>query len=228
MVEKDSGLYDKGTSGMKGRIAAVREAAMGCVSRKESVKGSLKFLFAADEEYFNLGTLGYLRTHEGSGYAIIGEPTRLEMAVTHRGASRDYINIKEVPRYAAPSVGEKDAMMKARRAVLTVNGTSEMLRYVTHSILPPPSITVTMMEGHEKDNVMPGNVHLLLDFRIYLGMDHKRVGRLLDRGLEQARIGGCQRMPHYYMPGREIRRDGQFVKLRLKERECPLGVKSFP
>ena len=41
----------------------------------------------------------------------------------------------------------------------------------THLVLPPPSIAVTMMEGYEKDNVVPGNVRLLLDFRIHPGMD---------------------------------------------------------
>ena len=75
MAEKDGRLYGRGTSDMKGGIAAMCEAAMGCAARKETMKGSLKLLFVADEECSNLGTLSYLKTHGGSGYAIIGEPT---------------------------------------------------------------------------------------------------------------------------------------------------------
>lgn len=228
MAEKDGRLYGRGTSDMKGGIAAMCEAAMGCAARKEPMKGSLKLLFVADEECSNLGTLSYLKTHGGSGYAIIGEPTRLEVAVAHRGVSRDYIDIKGAPRHAALPAGEEDAVMKACRAVLAVNDMNETLRHVTHPVLPPPGIAVTMIEGYEKDNVVPGNVRLLLDFRIHPGMDHEQVGRFLDKGFEQAGIDGCQRTLRYYMPGGEIRQDDRFVKLCLEERERLLGIKSFP
>ena len=72
------------------------------------MKGKLKLLFVADEECSNLGTLSYLKTHERSDYAIIGEPTRLEVAVAHRGVSRDYIDVKGAPRHAALPAGEED------------------------------------------------------------------------------------------------------------------------
>ena len=101
---------------MKGGIAAMCEAAMRCAARKEPMKGKLKLLFVADEECSNLGTLSYLKTHERSDYAIIGEPTRLEVAVAHRGVSRDYIDVKGAPRHAALPAGEEDAVMKACRA----------------------------------------------------------------------------------------------------------------
>ena len=227
MAEKDGRLYGRGTSDMKGGIAAMCEAAMGCAARKEPMKGSLKLLFVADEECSNLGTLSYLKTHGGSGYAIIGEPTRLEVAVAHRGVSRDYIDIKGLPGMP-PSPQGGGCVMKACRAVLAVNDMNETLRHVTHPVLPPPGIAVTMIEGYEKDNVVPGNVRLLLDFRIHPGMDHEQVGRFLDKGFEQAGIDGCQRTLRYYMPGGEIRQDDRFVKLCLEERERLLGIKSFP
>ena len=113
MEEKDGKLYGRGTCDMKGGIAAMCEAAMRCAARKEPMKGKLKLLFVADEECSNLGTLSYLKTHERSDYAIIGEPTRLEVAVAHRGVSRDYIDVKGAPRHAALPAGEEDAVMKA-------------------------------------------------------------------------------------------------------------------
>ena len=63
-----------------------------------------------------------------------------------------------------------------------------------------------MMEGYEKDNVVPGNVRLLLDFRIHPGMDHEQVGQFLDKGFEQAGIDGFQRTLHFYMPGGRFHR----------------------
>lgn len=228
MEEKDGKLWGRGTSDMKGGIAAMCEAAMRCSARKEPMKGSLKLLFVADEECSNLGTLSYLKTHGASDYAIIGEPTRLEVAVAHRGVSRDYIDIKGPSRHAALPAGEEDAVMKACRAVRAVKDMNETLGHITHPVLPPPSIAVTMMEGYEKDNVVPGNVRLLLDFRIHPGMDHEQVGRFLDKGFLQAGIDGCQRTLHFYMPGGEIDQDDGFVKLCLEERESLLGVRSYP
>ena len=228
MEEKDGKLYGRGTCDMKGGIAAMCEAAMRCAARKEPMKGKLKLLFVADEECSNLGTLSYLKTHERSDYAIIGEPTRLEVAVAHRGVSRDYIDVKGAPRHAALPAGEEDAVMKACRAVRAVKDMNETLRHITHPVLPPPSIAVTMMEGYEKDNVVPGNVRLLLDFRIHPGMDHEQVGQFLDKGFEQAGIDGFQRTLHFYMPGGEIPQDDRFVKLCLEERERQFGIKSDP
>lgn len=228
LEEKDGKLRGRGTSDMKGGIAAMCEAAARCAARKEPMKGSLKLLFVADEECSNLGTLSYLKTHGASDYAIIGEPTQLEVAVAHRGVSRDYIDVKGASRHAALPAGEEDAVMKACRAVRAVKDMNESLRHVTHPVLPPPSIAVTMMEGYEKDNVVPGNVRLLLDFRIHPGMDQEQVGQFLDKGFLQAGIDGCQRTPHFYMPGGEIDRDDRFVKLCLEERERVLGIKSSP
>jgi len=228
MEEKDGKLYGRGTCDMKGGIAAMCEAAMRCAARKEPMKGKLKLLFVADEECSNLGTLSYLKTHERSDYAIIGEPTRLEVAVAHRGVSRDYIDVKGAPRHAALPAGEEDAVMKACRAVRAVKDMNETLRHITHPVLPPPSIAVTMMEGYEKDNVVPGNVRLLLDFRIHPGMDHEQVGQFLDKGFEQAGIDGFQRTLHFYMPGGEIPQDDRFVKLCLEEREHLFEIKSEP
>lgn len=118
--------------------------------------------------------------------------------------------------------------MKACRAVRAVKDMNETLRHITHPVLPPPSIAVTMMEGYEKDNVVPGNVRLLLDFRIHPGMDHEQVGQFLDKGFEQAGIDGFQRTLHFYMPGGEIPQDDRFVKLCLEEREHQFGIKSDP
>ena len=114
--------------------------------------------------------------------------------------------------------------MKACRAVRAVKDMNETLRHITHPVLPPPSIAVTMMEGYEKDNVVPGNVRLLLDFRIHPGMDHEQVGQFLDKGFEQAGIDGFQRTLHFYMPGGEIPQDDRFVKLCLEERERQFGT----
>ncbi|MFQ9703569.1 MAG: M20/M25/M40 family metallo-hydrolase [Enterocloster clostridioformis] len=105
MAEKDGRLYGRGTSDMKGGIAAMCKPPWAVPPGKEPMKGSLKLLFVADEECSNLGTLSYLKTHGGSGYAIIGEPTRLEVAVAHRGVSRDYIDIKGLPGMPLPAGG---------------------------------------------------------------------------------------------------------------------------
>lgn len=228
MVEKDGRLYGRGTSDMKGGIAAMCEAAMDCAARKEPMKGCLKLLFVADEECSNLGTLSYLRTHAGGSYAVIGEPTNLEVAVAHRGVSRDYIDVKGAPRHAALPEQEDDAVTRACRAVQAVRDMNQELKQIVHPVLPPPGIAVTMMEGYEKDNVVPGNVRLLLDFRIHPGMDYEQAGQFLDNGFKRAGLDCCQRTPHFYMPGGETSPDDGFVKLCLKEREKLLGIKSFP
>ena len=61
---------------------------------------------------------------------------------------------------------------------------------VTHAVLPSPSIVVTMVQGYEKDNVVPGTTRLLVDFRILPGMQEADARKLVTDALEDAGIEG--------------------------------------
>lgn len=226
-ADKDR-LYGRGTADMKGGIAAMCEAAIRIAGKQGPQKGRLKLLFVADEECSNLGTLSYLKTHKASQYAIIGEPTDLYVAAAHRGVSRDYIDIRGAARHAALPASETDSVTRAARAILAVEDINRKLQTMTHEVLPPPGISVTMLQGYEKDNVVPGAIRLLLDFRILPGMSHEQVEDILDAGFRGAGLQDYDKTLHFYMPGGETPADDPLVTLCIQERDKLLGGESSP
>lgn len=223
-VSRDGLLYGRGTADMKGGIAAMCEAAIRTAGEGGPKKGMLKLVFVADEECSNLGTLSYLKEYKPGTYAIIGEPTELKIAIAHRGVSRDYIDLSGDARHAALPQTREDAVGLAARAILAVREISRELEGRTHEVLPPPGIAVTMVQGYEKDNIVPGTVRLLLDFRILPGMTHDEVSQILKTGFEKAGIRRYEIVPHFYMPGGEISSQDPFVKQCLEIREQVLGT----
>ena len=56
---------------------------------------------------------------------------------------------------------------------------------------PPPSIVVTMMRGYEKDNVVPGKVRRLVDFRVLPGMNESQTRKNETKSILKAFV--CER-----------------------------------
>lgn len=222
-VFQDGKIYGRGTADMKGGIAAMCEAAIRVAEKGGPGRGRLKLVFVADEECSNLGTLSCMKTLRPGSCAIIGEPTELRVAIAHRGVSRDYVDLLGKARHAAlPRRGENAVTMGAK-AVLAIQGINKELEARNHEVLPPPGIAVTMVQGYEKDNIVPGRVRLLLDFRILPGMSHEEVCEILKAGLNRAGIEGYELVPHFYMPGGEISSGDDFVRQCMEVREQVLG-----
>ena len=81
----------------------------------------------------------------------------------------------------------------------------------THPVLPPPGISITMVDAYEKDNVVPGKVRLLTDFRILPDMGYGEAEEILRNALHGAGIEHVEIRNHFFMPGGEINPDDEFV-----------------
>lgn len=216
LTEKDGRLYGRGCADMKGGVAAMCVAALELAGKGKPSKGTLKLLFVADEESSNLGVHAYFRTHAAGDYAVIGEPTGLAVCTAHRGVARIYIDVHGVSRHAALPEKEKDSVSVLRDVIEAVQELNEELKGMKHQVLPPPGIAVTRIEGYEKDNIVPGVIRVLLDFRILPGMSEKEVFACLEETFRRKNIHGCELHRHFFMPGGEIEADDIFVRKSLE------------
>ena len=216
-TEEGDLIYGRGACDMKGGIAAMCSAAIALYRDKTPLNGKIRLTFVADEEDANLGMHAFLNTHEAATYTILGEPTNLHVAVAHRGVARYHIDLLGHACHAALRSTEETAVAKAARAVMAIEDLNVQLEAMKHDVLPSPSIVVTMMQGYEKDNVVPGKVRLLVDFRVLPGMNEPQTRKLVQDALDAHGIKGYELKKHFFMPGGEVDKAHPFVSACVKK-----------
>ena len=218
-TEEGDLIYGRGACDMKGGVAAMCSAAISMFRDKTPLNGQIRLTFVADEEDANLGMHAFLDSHKAATYTILGEPTDLHVAIAHRGVGRYYIDLLGHACHAALRSTEETAVAKAARAVMAIEDLNKQLESMTHDVLPSPSIVVTMVQGYEKDNVVPGKVRLLVDFRVLPGMTEPQTRKLVQDALDAHGIVGFELTKHFFMPGGEVAQAHPFVSACVAQAE---------
>lgn len=218
-TEEGELIYGRGACDMKGGVAAMCSAAISMFRDKTPLNGQIRLTFVADEEDANLGMHAFLDSHKAATYTILGEPTDLHVAIAHRGVGRYYIDLLGHACHAALRSTEETAVAKAARAVMAIADLNKQLESMTHDVLPSPSIVVTMVQGYEKDNVVPGKVRLLVDFRVLPGMTEPQTRKLVQDALDAHGIVGYELIKHFFMPGGEVAQAHPFVSACVEQAE---------
>lgn len=218
-TEEGDLIYGRGACDMKGGVAAMCSAAISMFRDKTPLNGQIRLTFVADEEDANLGMHAFLDSHKAATYTILGEPTDLHVAIAHRGVGRYYIDLLGHACHAALRSTEETAVAKAARAVMAIEDLNKELESMTHDVLPSPSIVVTMVQGYEKDNVVPGKVRLLVDFRVLPGMTEPQTRKLVQDALDAHGIVGFELTKHFFMPGGEVAQAHPFVSACVEQAE---------
>lgn len=218
-TEEGDLIYGRGACDMKGGVAAMCSAAISMFRDKTPLNGQIRLTFVADEEDANLGMHAFLDSHKAATYTILGEPTDLHVAIAHRGVGRYYIDLLGHACHAALRSTEETAVAKAARAVMAIEDLNKQLESMTHDVLPSPSIVVTMVQGYEKDNVVPGKVRLLVDFRVLPGMTEPQTRKMVQDALDAHGIVGFELTKHFFMPGGEVAQAHPFVSACVEQAE---------
>lgn len=211
LTRKNGRLYGRGSCDMKGGVAAMCAAAV-CIARRGGLaNGRLQLLFSADEECANMGLHAYQAAFAPSDYAIIGEPTGMEVAIAHRGVSRSFIDIYGHAQHAALPQKADTAVNGLARLIGGLNKLNSLLLQKTHEVLLQPGVAVTMVQGYEKDNVVPAHVRVLTDFRLLPGMTRQEADDFLRMAAECAELEEYRVEEHFFMGGGQISSDDPFV-----------------
>jgi acetylornithine deacetylase/succinyl-diaminopimelate desuccinylase family protein len=177
-------LYGRGAVDAKGPLAALLAAVEGIVGSGARLRGDLLVTAVADEETCSTGARRLCSEIEVD-LAIVGEPTRLQVGVAHRGSLRPVI---VVAGRTAHSSRPHEGINAAYRAVpvlraLEVYG-QELASRPPHPLCGAPSAAVTLVSAGIKENVIPGRCEIVLDRRMVPGEDEGRalaeIGQVLD------------------------------------------------
>ncbi len=216
-------LYGRGACDMKGALAAMMYAAKMVALFAHSLYGKLKIVFVVDEEEGNAGIKEWMKMHharqEFVDYAIVGEPTGLNISLGHRGVAAYRIEVRGRSCHAAVAERGLNAVYYASLIVeLLEKKRKELLKFEDPD-LGAPALSVGKIAGGVSPNVVPETCILEVDVRTLPSFSLGEMERVLQETVEAVRVREgipfeytiTQCIPH--LPPAKVSKDTELVGL---------------
>jgi succinyl-diaminopimelate desuccinylase len=189
-VEKDGRIYGRGTTDMKGGIAAVAAAICEATRSETPLRGDIIFAATAGEETDSSGVLRFMQDRDGLpplAGIVVPEPTDLAVVTAHRGLF--WLRITTRGKAVHSSMPERgvNAIASMKRVL------DELERYQVqakpHPLLGRCSMSINTIVGGEAMNVVPDRCTLGVDIRTLPGQDHEAIRYDFERMLARLKTG---------------------------------------
>jgi succinyl-diaminopimelate desuccinylase len=163
----DGRLYGRGSSDMKGGLAAMMITARILNGMKDRLRGKLLLQFAVGEEKGEPGTKHLLLNRGLKGdYAIVLEPTGLRVATAEKGLAWFRVILQGRPVHGSVAEQGINAIEKAMKFANEIMKYNRKIGRRSHPLVGNAKCSVTMISGGTKENVIPESCSLVLDRRI--------------------------------------------------------------
>jgi len=160
-------IYGRGSVDMKGAMTAMIIALK--VIHKSGIKleGELLFASVIDEEQNCQGTKHMVDNVEiNSDYAIVGEPTDLDVMIGHKGMEWLEITVHGVSTHGSSPEKGVNSIIQAAQLILDLNIYFESeLSKRKHKFLGKPTMNIGVIKGGVDPNVVPDKTIIQIDRR---------------------------------------------------------------
>jgi acetylornithine deacetylase/succinyl-diaminopimelate desuccinylase family protein len=181
---EDGRLYGRGACDIKGGMAAMLEAFARTVREKPSC-GARRVVMACtvDEEFTFLGVQRLVKTDyrpEGKGavFAVVAEPTQLQIVNAHKGAVRWVLTTTGKACHSSrPELGVNAIYHMARLLPAIERYAQEVRASRTDSRLGTPTLSVGMIAGGTSVNTVPDRCTVEIDRRLLPGENAEEAHR---------------------------------------------------
>jgi acetylornithine deacetylase ArgE len=167
---EDGRLYGRGACDIKGGMAAM----LACFARlvKERPAGCASVIMAClvDEENTMLGVRELVRRGLRADFAVVAEPTQLNIVHAHKGVTRWHIVTGGRSCHSSsPELGV-NAIYRMARLLTAVERFAERLRTgPPDALLGPPTLSIGIIEGGTSVNTVPDRCRVEVDRRLVGG-----------------------------------------------------------
>ncbi|MGD2094177.1 MAG: M20 family metallopeptidase [Phycisphaerales bacterium] len=175
-VESDGRIYGRGSTDMKGGIAAVVTAIRQIVDSGVKLQGDIVFAAVAGEEVDSCGAGRFISNRTGlpefTG-VIIPEPTDFTIVTAHRGMLWIEVTTKgKTAHGSTPHLGIN--AISSMQSVLNELGNYE-IDVEPHKLLGECSMSINTIAGGKAVNVVPDKCSIEIDIRTLPGQNHQNV-----------------------------------------------------
>jgi succinyl-diaminopimelate desuccinylase len=223
-------LHGRGSVDMKGSVAAMAEAFLMLAKSGKELRGTLKFTAVADEEILGDAGTKWL-ADEGelkADFALIGEPTDLRVDVVERGVMWfDIIAHGKTSHGARPHLGVNAVEHMIDVAKALKDRVAPRLKERTHALVSPACMSLNLLHGGDKANVIPDYCKMSGDRRIIPGEKAEDVVREMENVVGEYRTpeNRLELVVQKLVLPTETRSDHPLVKTLLKNIEQVTGLK---
>ena len=184
-VIEDGKLYGRGAADMKSGLAAMMYAAIVLKRMGLPLSGTLILYFNVDEERSNIGMKHFLNENFTADYAIISEPTDLDVCIGHKGVARYRLRTFGTAGHTSVVRQPDNAIYKMTKLILALENLSTKIQTRKHPLLGTASLTVTQIIGGTAPNIVPSETIIEIDRRIVPGETEKGVYEEIERTVSE-------------------------------------------
>lgn len=174
-VIKDGKLYGRGSADMKSGVAAMIYAAIMLQRMGNPFSGELILFFNVDEERTNLGMRQFLQEDITADYAIISEPTNLDICTGHRGCARFRLRTRGLAGHTSFVTQPDNAIYKMTKLINALEDLGHNIKQRVDPMLGPASLTVSQITGGTAPNIIPDLCEIEIDRRTLPGEEKEDV-----------------------------------------------------
>ena len=172
---RDGKLFGRGACDVKGGMTAMLTAFARLV--REGPAGAANVLLACtvDEEHTFLGVQKLMADGYRADFAVVAEPTRLQVVDTHKGVVRWKVRTEGRACHSSrPDQGENAIYHMGHVLPLIERYADRLIQSPAHPRLGPPTLSVGRIEGGVSVNTVPDACVIELDRRLLPGEDPMR------------------------------------------------------
>lgn len=230
---RDGKIWGRGASDTKGTMAAMLWAFRELGERIPDLEVELGFVGLMGEETAQPGSRHFAEHHGGEwDFAIIGEPTELDMVCQHKGCTwLQLILVGQAAHGATPECGENaiTSMMTILQKIDTEFRSLLKAEEYRNALLGSPTVNIGTIEGGSKTNIVPDHCEVTLDFRETPElMEAGGVAKMLENYLkENCSLSKARLHPILECPALNTDTANSFVQQICKLGSKPIGAPWF-
>lgn len=183
-------LYGRGACDIKGGMAAMLATFARVAKEKPRGAANLVMACTVDEEHTFLGVQELVKRGVKADYAVVAEPTQLNIVNAHKGVARWKLwTSGRSCHSSSPEQGVNAIYRMGKVLTLIERFATKLTASRTDPLLGPPTISVGRILGGSSVNTVPDKCHIEIDRRIIPGekpenAPHELAMFLIDSGFE--------------------------------------------
>ena len=187
---RDGRLYGRGACDVKGGMTAMLTAFARLVREKPAGAANVILACTVDEEHTFLGVQQLVADGVRADFAVVAEPTRLQIVDAHKGVVRWKVRTEGRACHSSRPDQGVNAVYRMGHVLPVIEEYADWLtKSAAHTRLGPPTLSVGRIEGGVSVNTVPDGCVIEVDRRLLPGEDPRAAWEAFrDRVTKNSRV----------------------------------------